>query len=58
MARPCRPQRVRGRTWALPPRRSLTLELPRSFSWSIVGRQEEQARLADNQTTAEILIRR
>lgn len=50
--------RVKGRDWALPPRRSLTLDLPRSFSWSIVGRQEEQARLGSDRTAAEILIRR
>jgi hypothetical protein len=50
--------RVQGRDWALPPGRSLTADLPRSFSWGIVGRQDEQTRLASNQSAAEILIRR
>jgi hypothetical protein len=50
--------RIQGSDWALPPGRSLTVDLPRSFSWGIVGRQDEQTRLAGNQTAAEILIRR
>lgn len=49
--------RVQGRDWDLPPRRSLKLDLPRNFSWSVVGRQAEQTRLAGNSTAAEILIR-
>ena len=50
--------RVQGRDWDLPPRRKVTLDLPRSFSWNVVGRQAEQTRLAGNQTEAEILLRR
>jgi hypothetical protein len=49
---------VAGERRIILPGQSATLELPRSFTWRIVGRDFETTRLADGDTAGEILVRR
>jgi hypothetical protein len=42
----------------MPAGRSLTLDLPRSFTWQVAGRAAQAATIPPADGTAEILIRR
>ena len=50
--------RVGGQERALPPGRSVRLDLPRLFAWEVAGRGAQTATIPAGHTTAELLIRR
>jgi hypothetical protein len=49
---------VAGQTHVLAAGRSVTLDLPRSFTWQVPGRATETTQISAGHTTAEVLIRR
>ena len=49
--------KIEGREYSLSLGRSVTVELPRAFAWSVSGREVEASRVPAGHPSAEILIR-
>ena len=48
---------IEGKTWMLPRDRAITLDVERSFAWQIDQRTQRVERIADAETTYEVVIR-
>jgi hypothetical protein len=49
---------INGRSRRLPPGKSVTLKLPRRFTWQITGSTPHEERVPADKSTMEIVIRR
>ena len=47
---------VDGKAWALPKDRAVTLDLERQFAWQVEGRSQHVERVAEGQSTHEVVI--